>query len=1259
MRNSQSPSIQSIYNNALPFYQDRVDLKSASSEDHFVNTFLSQLFKGMVSLQFDASTTSADKLRHLYFESKNLTKTIGAKSFGVGFPLLIDTYENELIVSPLFIWQLSLEPAQTKIDAWVIKFDSSHPILPNNQVIKYLKEKFDYDYSEQMNSVIKNGVIVESKLNAFCQEMINRFHFAEHTEEDSLLQAPGIDEIGEYTVNGSLHWSGVFGIYPPQHHHLRSSQYKPEDVFVDRGKVREKDSFIFPFLAADPEQVTALENVIKRELTVVEGVDSLGKSQTILNLLMILLMQGKKCLVVSERAPALKRTQELLSKAGVNQLNFLLTDAMNDKDQLLEYLRFAAKGSNRNVALDEKDFQYKKNKFAREKARLDASYGAVQKTIFGNKNWTETVGLFLSHNKVERKQLLINHLHKNDFKFNVEEHTKLSEGIQKCVPLFSKVKTLHHPLSNLNDRIFQQVSIDEGKAYLGKQLNVFIEKARKLHHRYIETIASYRVQLSKHFENYTANIDQLYFRVDEKILSYSDQLGKDFIEAGPITFQLPSFLYSNKRKKVLAAQQDVAKGYKSLKKSFETDPYFDFVFPTAKEGMKINEVIAGLKDFQKEYAHWKAKLEDLLQEETVRLNSKTAHSSLGVKEEMSLLEFSLDTFLEEVNEAKLYQEQLENKNLTIPKRQKYLEAVIDQFETTKLYLKDFSVFYQWQSQWLLIGEIGQKVVKALAKVKPKNWVSAFNSWYFYNLLEVNKSEFQPTELRQVYKYDECWHELKPLLLNYIENRWKSKQQEGLKKLRKSNKPLYQEIFDRPFLQKKNSAKPLENLLDGSSIEAVTDFLPVLFVNSHVALNVLPKSFQFDVVIFEEANRFSIEPSTEIAKLGKHLTIFGSNDSNGNETSLLQYALESGVHSSTITNQYETPDQFLSNLGTSDNVFHFAHQCAVEALEGRFHEVDGTNDIEAQQVIRVLNQIKQTPQRVYPSVAIVTFTMEQRDLISSYILKLKQQNAVGSEKIRHLERNGMGVFFIEELYGQQFDIIILSCTFGSINLKGKLTKRLNLLNTQEGISYMHLLINMPLQKLHVLHSFSDAQINDFVGKKWDNGTWLLAHFIKMAEAAHQENEIKYKEGLESIGKKEKSKQRNLLFVRELKELLYPYLDSSRFEEQVQWEDVVLPLIVKPDMDDKPTIVIHPDGFFADTTYVSGIWEKAHLDKLEKNDFHVIPVWSVKWLSDMAQEARKLASQVIKIQGSPELPAKSGLAPKANTGNDLGQVEKEEK
>ena len=1240
MRNSQSPSVHSIYHNALPFYLDRVDLVFASVEEEaFANNFLSHLLQGRLSVQFDASNTAADKMRHLYFESKNLTRTLGARTFGFGFPLLIDTREGELLVAPVFIWPLSLEPAQTKVDAWVIRSEPSLPVQPNYQIIKHLREKFDTDYTDKYTAALSEGGLTAARLNEFCQDLADRFHLEVAGSSEQLLNAPGIDEIGGFTEKGALHWSGVLGIYPPQHRNREGEKAKPENVFVDRGKVTDPNPFVFPFLPADPEQVSALEMVLKNGVSVVEGIDTLGKSQTLVNVLAAALMQGKKCLVVSERVPALKRTQELLARAGIHQLNFFLADAINDRDQLLELLKLAAKGAGREVDLDENDFQYKKNKFIRENHRLAEAYTSVSTPIFGHYNWTDTVGLFLSAHRKAGRELLANPLKKRVFIFNIDESKKMEAGVGKCYSLFPKIRTLNHPLSNLNDRIFQQISTEEGRKYVEEQSGLFLKKATQLHHQYISIISGYKNNLKKHYEEYTQKLDSLYGSLHEKILGYTDQLGNDFLEAGPRAFQIP-FLFSKKKKRIVAAQNDVAKGYRLLLKTFEKDPYFEFVLPSAKEGMEMGEVKRGLEGFKKAFDRWIAQLDDRVQKETNRLNSKTAHPALGVKEEMSQLEFSLDVLMEEINQAHLYQKPLENKTLTIPRRQRFLESIIEQLENTRLYLREFPAYYQWRSQWLQLGAAGQKVVRALVKVKPENWTAAFESWYFSNLLETRQKAALPTSLEPVRNYDQAWHNLKPLLLARINQVWHKRQAQSLRKLRKTNKSLFQAIFDRPLLRKKSPPRPLEELLDGS-MEAITDLLPVLFVSSHVALNILPRSFTFDIVLFEEANRFSIEPATVIARLGKQVAIFGSNDTNGNETSLLQYALENGVPPAPITNRYETPDQFLS--GPDHTTPPFAYECVVEDLEGRFHEMDNTNDSEAQHVIRLLNQIKYTPRRVYPSVGVVTFTIEQRDLIASYILKLKQQNALGSEKIRQLERNGMGVFFIEELYGQQFDILILCCTFGPVNIKGQLTKKLTLLNTPEGVSYMNLLINLPLNKLFLLHSFTDQQIESFANKKWDKGTWLLAQFIEMANAAAQSNEIKYLQAMEAIGKKERRVMAAPHFVEEVALSLHPYLDADRLQKQLCWEDVVLSLTIRPLAPKEPLIVLHPDGFFADTPHTSGIWEMAHVKKLDRDTKKMFSLWSLNWLKDPENEARKIASRIIKTdrqfagEKSPPSPA----------------------
>ncbi|MBK9016418.1 MAG: hypothetical protein IPM82_21405 [Saprospiraceae bacterium] len=63
-------------------------------------------------------------------------------------------------------------------------------------------------------------------------------------------------------------------------------------------------------------------------------------------------------------------------------------------------------------------------------------------------------------------------------------------------------------------------------------------------------------------------------------------------------------------------------------------------------------------------------------------------------------------------------------------------------------------------------------------------------------------------------------------------------------------------------------------------------------------------------------------------------------------------------------------------------------------------------------------------------------MEQRDLIANYLLKLKQQNVLGSEKIQQLERNGMGVFHMMSCLGSILTSSLFPALFGLVNLKGK-------------------------------------------------------------------------------------------------------------------------------------------------------------------------------------------------------------------------------
>jgi len=1227
MRSNQSPSIYSIYHNSLPFYLDRVDICSVEEDTPgFATRFVEEILDTKLALQVNSVGLCAEKLRHLYFEVRNFEKVYGPKNFGIGFPLVIDTFNSDLVVAPVFIWQLQLEPAQTKVDSWVLKLSEQQHVLPNYRFFEHLDEKYGLKLLERAEELAFSKKIDKDQLGSFCAEIAARLNFEVYGKIGEIIPSPGIDEIGTFTQNGTLHWSGVLGLYPPQHHRWKPDNARPEDVFVP-SEAGEADKFVFSYQADDPEQSTALETIARQKITVVEGVDALGKTQTLVNLLINALSEGKKCLVVSERVQSLRFTQELLAKAGIFQLHFLLDDALNDKVQLLELLRTTAAGGGRDVVHKQNDFNSKKTKYLQAKDTLQQAYSAVKRKIFGDKDWTETVGLFMASNRIEGKERLASHLNASDFTFLSNEHEQLVAGILRSEPLFENVKTLSHPLSNLNEQIFINSDARKSQLFIESNLRVFIGKTNELQGSYIKLTDNYAARLKEHYRDYYANLDQLAKSLQEKVQNHTALLGNGFASAGSSSFEWPSF-FSSKKKKIKAAQEEVSKKYMAFLKTYTTNPYFDVDFQSCKNGENIPKTMDNLHHFRQSLAQWFGNVDNLVQEEVMRLNSKTAHPGLDVKEQVTTLEFSLDTLIDELNESGLYQKPLENKTLTIPQRQKYLEGIMEQLDNTQLNMRDFSPFHAWQTNWLALGNLGQKVLRALVKVKPGDWVAAFESWYFNSLLAKVQTASLPESLKYIEDFNEAWSQLKPLIFNQITHFWQERQSNEAKQLKKKDKSAWQIAFDKSG-QKLVEKLPLAKALE-KNFDAVTAFLPILFVTPHVALNELPEEKgYFDYVIFDEANKFAVETATPIASLGKKIVIMGSNDSyGGNETSLLQYALENGVASIVVTNRYEPPSIHAGLVKEETDLPAQRVNYFIENVEGRFHELEGTNDTEAQTVIRLLTQIKQTPQRVYPSVGIVTFTVEQRDLIANYLLKLKQQNALGGEKILQLERNGMGVFFIDELFGQYFDIIIVSATFGAINLKGELTKKLVFLNTPTGVGHVRMLINKPVQTYHILHSLPEEQLQQLEAKKWEEGTWLLSHFIRLAEAVKNNNKPQIMISSEVLDKHLSSGERSSVFTSEVVSALSPFLDTKRISLNAATESVHLPLLVKPSVEGGQPIVLHPDGFFASTTYTSPLWEKSQMEAIVKSGIGYLPFWSLNWYKNPSVEARLLASKIIK-------------------------------
>ena len=139
-------------------------------------------------------------------------------------------------------------------------------------------------------------------------------------------------------------------------------------------------------------------------------------------------------------------------------------------------------------------------------------------------------------------------------------------------------------------------------------------------------------------------------------------------------------------------------------------------------------------------------------------------------------------------------------------------------------MRDFEVFFDWHRHWLQLSASAQKLIHALVKVKPKNWMAAFESWYFHNRLNLDYAVALPQNDDLFKGFITAYQALKKLLPKQTLALWQKRQSESLRQLRKQNKTQYQQLFANEAVT--TSTYNLADLWKTASA-LILDFFPVL------------------------------------------------------------------------------------------------------------------------------------------------------------------------------------------------------------------------------------------------------------------------------------------------------------------------------------------------------------------------------------------------------------------------------------------------
>ncbi len=1223
-----------IYEDALPFQADRLDLALLTEAVSEGSDLLDLVLEGgELVISEELASGLAGTFRHFMVEENNWRRLKGSGALGLGFPFFLARAGRRSLVAPLFIWGLSLEPVQDGNGAWLIRFGGSRSLRLNQRVVHWASRYREASGLAELRAFISMERPGRKALETMIGHLAGAWKLVLDTTTAELAQCPNLAFLDEWCAAGGISWTGLIGIFPPQ---IRENEHVAMRQLLRAGHRRD-DGHPFGCLTVDPYQASALQALAADKTTVVAGAAGTGKTRLVLQSITNALSNGRKCLVA---APALGELEELhqqLSQLGLGHLALLLRNPTHDHQLVSALLRLAADQPPPLPRFAEDDFRLTLDKCRREKARLDESYHALRRPIFGKASWAEVVGKFLASNRREGKELLSGQLNVQDFSYGEEEYQELRSAIRQSQSLYRSINTLRHPLQNLNDSLFLTKEQEEARRYVFEQVDHFQKKFAALHKEFLVVINNYSDQLNRLYDQWFNRLNDQLEPLRERINDAVNTFGRDFELTSLTSLRLYGAMMSRFRR-MLHTKEEIFAAYRQLVADHQAEPHFDFSFPPAREGRDLPRIREALEDFRNRLLAWRDAMPAAVREEASRLSIKANHPRLDFQETLIGLERTMDELLEEVNAADIYREQLENKMLTIPRRRKLLEEIMEQLENSRLFMRDFDHFYGWQRHWLQLSEPARKIVRALIKVKPVDWLSAFESWYFNTCLHSAYDPALPVRepaLRQfIYNYEQ----LRQMMPAQISHYWLNRRQASLRDFKKSDRQRYQQLFAR---KEGEMAPPLSEMLE-KDLDLLTDLLPVLLVGPAV-LAYLPEpgDYNVDLVIIGGGHQFPAEAALPALRLGNRHLITGDPAllPLHPDGVLLTAALDAGLQMQPLGLIHRLNPGNLFQLGDASLIADHASELQEYRyleIEGCYDEHSATNDVEAGVIIDLLLKTGPTAQRQYPAVGILTFTEAQRDLIADKIMRIKQEHHPGEEVIKQLERSGLGVFHIEETDGLHFDTLILSPAYGPVNADGLLSEHIGQLNRPQGLAQLKLLFSRPYRSLQVVSSLPATAIEEFSQQKEPCGTFFLANYFKYIKAGeqsdHQKQEEVYARVLPALRDEKHANLASPTFLEEVIEGLRPYIAEERMTLNEMETHLRLPLKIAPSTESGMTTVIIPDGFFANRPATDHLWEFQQLERYRDQNYRLWPVWSVNWWKNAQAEARKVAGILLENEES---------------------------
>ena len=459
------------------------------------------------------------------------------------------------------------------------------------------------------------------------------------------------------------------------------------------------------------------------------------------------------------------------------------------------------------------------------------------------------------------------------------------------------------------------------------------------------------------------------------------------------------------------------------------------------------------------------------------------------------------------------------------------------------------------NQWIKLRATDKKLFDSM--IISTDWENDFKGVYYYNLLLGVDEKVVTPLLRDDVKLRllrNLYQELQKLHLKKIHQYWEIKRYDTIQTL--ENKYGFKALFALKKNQKFGKRLSLRQIIE-KDFDAFTTIFPVLMVNPIVANALLPLELGiFDLVVFDEASQLRIEDVYTSMLRGKYKIIAGdkhqmppsnyfaagidavSPQDEDDDEEQGQKIRDTGMLNAESLLEFTEYLKF-KNMSYLDFHYRSKHPALIEFSNAAFYgnnlcplpvagneyvpiilkEVNGTykkesagkagsiNKEEALEVVRMLADLPENADGTLPSVGIATFNIFQRNCIKELLFEAAHNNPAFADKFTKLQESGLFVKNLENIQGDERDIIIISTTFGP-DETGHFYERFGPIGKDNGYKLINVLITRAKEKLFVVTSIPHSHYRRYkevrLSGQENNKKSILYAYLSYAKAISSRN-----------------------------------------------------------------------------------------------------------------------------------------------------------